>query len=210
MIPDALLGLWERESVTLEGAPGLPEGPFEAARVRWFQARSYYADLRIPHGAAAPFAEEEAFGGRQRFRAPRLRFLHELDRSGRLGDDEGELAWDGAALLESGSFEFAGRACRYRERWVRRSRPDPALTVHTLHAEDGALAGLCVQVDDARLLLRSVNGFVAAREERFGPTGPETVAALDDAGPGPEDRTAEWQCVEGVPGVLATPVHGRP
>ena len=199
MIPDALLGLWERESVTLEGAPGLPEGPFEAARVRWFQARTYYADLRIPHGAPAPFAEEEAFGGRQRFRAPHLRFLHELDRSGRLGDDDGELTWDGGTLLESGHFDFEGRACRYRERWVRRSRPDPALTVHTLHAEDGALAGLCVQVDDARLLLRSVNGRVAAREERLDPDGAETIAALDDAGPAPEDLTVGWNRVEGVP-----------
>ena len=142
MIPEALLGLWERESVTLEGAPGLPEGPFEAARVRWFQARTHYADLRIPRGAPVPFAEEEAFGGRQRFRAPRLRFLHELDRSGRLAEDEGELTWDGAVLLESGRFDFAGRACRYWERWVRRSRPNPLLSVHGLRGEDGALAGL--------------------------------------------------------------------
>lgn len=196
-IPETLVGIWQRESVELEGAPGLPRGAFETARVRWYQARTRYADLRIPSGPPAPFCEEEAFGGRQRFEAPRLTFLHDLDRSGRLADDEGDLAWEGEVLVETGGFEFEGHPCRYTERWRRVSGIEPVATVHELRTAEGDLEGLCIRIDDARLLLRMRSGRLCAREEKLESDGIRMVSSLDDAGHGPDDPDSGWALVEG-------------
>jgi hypothetical protein len=196
-IPERLVGIWQRESITLAGAPGLPSGPFETATVRWFQAWTRYADLRIPKGPPAPFCEEEAFGGRQRYTAPRLCFFHDLDRSGRLAEDAGDLAWESDdVLLETGTFEFEGHTCRYTERWRRASVRDPVVVVHEARGGDDVLEGLCIRIDDARLLLRSRGGRLCAREDRLTAEGCRTVAGLDDAGPGPEDSEPGWTLVE--------------
>lgn len=197
-VPERLIGIWQREHITLEGAPGLPSGPFETATVRWFQASTRYADLRIPNGPPAPFCEEEAFGGRQQYDAPRLRFFHDLDRSGRLAEDEGELAWQSDdVFLEMGTFEFEGRTCRYTERWRRRSTHEPDVVVHEAHGAKGELEGLCIRIDDARLLLRSRGDRLRAREDKLAAEGSRTIAELDDAGPGPECPESGWTLIEG-------------
>ena len=197
-VPERLVGIWQRESITLEGAPSLPPGPFETARVRWFQGRTRYADLRIPKGPPAPLCEEEAFGGRQQYVPPRLRFFHDRDRSGRLAEDEGDLAWESDdVVLETGTFEFEGRSCRYTERWVRASAHDPVTLVHEARGAGAGLEGLCIRIDGARLLLRSRGGRLCAREDRIGPEGVRSVARLDDAGPGPDVPEGGWALVEG-------------
>jgi hypothetical protein len=188
-VPAWLVGIWRRESIELSGAPDLPSGPFETAAVVWFQSRTRYADLRIPRGGPAPFSEEEAFGGRQHWNAPRLRFAHELDRSDRLADDEGDLELrheaGGEVLLEAGTFVHGGRSCRYVERWRRATPPDPVLEVHELRGADGDLDGLSLRIHDEALLLRCREGLVCARHERADDAGRTTIAALGDPGPAP-------------------------
>jgi hypothetical protein len=201
-IPPALVGVWRRESVTLAGMRGLPEGPFETSDVLWFQARSRYADLRVPHAGdaspATPFATAEAFGGRQRWRPPCLRFQHELDRCGTLADDEGELAWEGDTLLECGTFELDGRECTYLERWVRVSAPGPATRVRELRSADGVLEGLAVRVAADELLLRRHGQSVSAVHRVHEARGPRQLASLGD--PHEIDMAAAiaWPCIESI------------
>ena len=193
------MGIWRRESIELTGAPDLPEGPFEAADVVWFQGRTRYADLRLPQGPAAPFSEEEAFGGRQRWDAPRLQFLHDLDRSGRLAEDAGDLELvpdpAGDLLLETGSFVHDGQPCRYLERWRRATPPTPDVRVHELRSADGGLAGLCLHIHDQRLLLRRITGEVRARHTHV-ETG-RTIGSLGDPGAPPGQGADPWRCLEG-------------
>lgn len=201
-VPAALVGIWRRESVTLAGAEGLPVGPFETSDVLWFQARSRYADLRIPRRVAAvrtnPFVTAEAFGGRQRWRPPRLCFLHELDRCGTLADDEGELAWEGEVLLEHGTFEFDGRRCTYLERWLRVTAPDPATEVRELRAADGTLTGLAVRVAGEELLLGRHHGVVSAARRRVETQDSRPLACLGDMQELRALATTSWPCIESV------------
>jgi len=198
-VPAWLVGIWRRDNIELSGAPDFPVGPFETASVVWFQGRTRYADLRLPLGPVAPFSEEEAFGGRQHWADPRLRFGHELDRSGRLAEDEGDLELRGEVLVETGTFIHAGRPCRYVERWRRMTALAPAVEVHELLGGDGRIDGLCLRIEAERLLLRRCAGGVCARHDRVGSA--VTIGALGDPGPPPGSGSGHepaWRCIEAI------------
>lgn len=191
-VPDRLVGIWTRQSVELSGAPSLPEGPFERARVVWFQAPTRYADLRLPFADPLPLCTEEAFGGAVRWAAPHLHFNHAIDRAGGIADDVGELRFDAGILFESGTFEFEGRTCAYVERWQRASARDARVEVFE-HFEGDRLDGLCVHIADETLLLRTVDGEVVAAHAR----GPKLLRAVGDPGEAPRSTEDGWRRVDG-------------
>jgi hypothetical protein len=180
--------------VEISGAPGLPRGAFEHADVLWFQGRTRYADLRMPRPGGDPPARAEAFGGRQSWAAPRLRFHHELDLSGSLADDEGALAWEGETLLETGVWVFAGVRCAYRERWVRASLPGADLVVREARADDGGLRGLAVRIGTQELVLIAAAGSLVA-EHRIAEGGDWRLVARLGAEADGCDRS-RWACIE--------------
>lgn len=196
-VPADLIGIWRRESILLIGVEGIPEVPRETADVIWFQARSRYADLRLPRApGAGPLSAAEAFGGGQTWRAPRLHFHHELDRSGGFGDDQGVLSWDGATLLERGEFVSAGVVCRYTERWVRTT---PYLTRAQVWERRGAadaLTGLALRIAEQELVLTLTDGEVCAAYRRRSPDGLKVLARLGSSPAVAGELSADWRCIE--------------
>ena len=190
-VPDRLVGIWTRQSVELSGAPSLPHGAFERARVVWFQAPTRYADLRLPFADPLPLCAEEAFGGTLRWAEPLLHFNHAIDRSGGLTDDVGELRFDAGVLFESGSFEFAGHTCSYVERWQRASAR--GAHVEVFERFDGTrLDGLCIHIADETLLLRCIGNEVTAAHTR----GRTLLRAVGDPGEAPRSAEDGWLRVD--------------
>lgn len=208
--PETLIGIWHRQSIARSGVPGQTEEAIEHSDVWWFQARTRYADLRIPRsgtGHGDPFVTPDAFGGRQSWLAPRLRFHHELDRHGRFATDQGDLAWDGDTLVETGTFEHGGTLCTYTERWVRASPRAAAVQVWELRDSGapgpGRLRGLSVRIGDRELLLVDDGHEVAAAHRRVGAAGRALLAHLGTAAdlldPADADDRSGWRCIEGAP-----------
>lgn len=200
-IPDALLGIWQRVSVSVRGHPTLDETPAETCDVCWFQGRTRYADLRVPRssGSGGPLSGAEAFGGRQHWAPPRLRFHHDLDFSGSLAEDEGDLAWDGATLVETGPILLDGVRCEYTERWVRASPVGALIGVRERHTAAGIVDGLAIRIGDEELRLTAAPtpsgpGRVAAERVRLGPDGSRRI--IRGLGDGPAPLAGPWRDLE--------------
>lgn len=178
-IPDELLGVWRRESIQLIGAPGIDSAPFETAEVYWFQARSRFADLRIPRRSGVPLSDAEAFGGTQTWQPPSLRFHHALDRSGKPGADQGDLSWDGATLVEHGTFEVDGEHCQYVERWTQTiASTGRDIRVWEGVSDEGVLKGLAIRIADQQLVLIKHDQTVDAGRWCFAAGSPKLVGYL--------------------------------
>ncbi|MCZ6831260.1 MAG: hypothetical protein O7F73_17050 [Gammaproteobacteria bacterium] len=155
VVPRELVGVWQRESLQINADPC-----FEDSRVIWLQTPSRYADIRVsqPGGNALP----EAIGGPLEWNAPALTFHHGLDFSGRHPEDIGFISWDGETLIEEGSVALDGVDVDYRERWIRRTGPNPQC--QSLEARDShdALMAIALRIDDHAVLIAKQKKFQAS------------------------------------------------
>ncbi len=117
MVPERFVGVWLRQSISLDGSP-----PGEHEQVVWLQTSSTFADLRIPKqddGSAV-----EAFSGSTHWDGEMLSWLHELDWHGTFaGNDQGLIDWDDAVMVERGTMAARNEAgdpicIDYVERWA--------------------------------------------------------------------------------------------
>jgi hypothetical protein len=138
MIPAEFTGGWARAGLSLDGGAFL-----EDAVVWWLQAPVRHADLRIPAVGTGPTT---SFAGVTTWDGSALTWTREIDLEHYDGADVGTTSWDGADLLESGTFEAEdGSTVRYVERWVRLpGRTGPLVAqchgaVHLVRAGDYAI-----------------------------------------------------------------------
>lgn len=195
-IPNEFVGIWRRESILVTGIEGLPKEPFEDTDVLWFQARTRYADIRIPRKENSPSATAEAFAGRQTWRAPHLHFQHELDRNRNFGLDEGKLDWDGETLVETGKFDIAGARGEYLERWARCTPLLVATEVWERRQADGSLSGILVRIAEQQLLLMATADEVLAEHRLIEPTETKILAQLGSANIRDQVSSPDWRCIE--------------
>ena len=143
MIPGEFTGGWVRDGIAVGGgAPG------EDQTVWWLQAPSRHADLRLPDDGRA---DVSCFTGTTTWDGYALTWLHELDLAPSGRPDVGLVEWDGADLLESGSFVADGRRICYVERW--RRLPDssgPQWALSTATARLVRAGRYCLVVSDER------------------------------------------------------------
>lgn len=120
MIPARFWGAWTRADLVLDGV-----AQEETARVVWVQGPSRFADLRVARADGVPVA---CFAGTTSWDPAgrpggdgRLRWARAFDLRPAGAEDEGDVAWDGPDLLESGVFPFPGTdgPVPYVERWRR-------------------------------------------------------------------------------------------
>ncbi len=111
MMPDELVGAWQRVSIALGDAP-----PSEPANVVWLQGWSAYADIRVPRdGAADGF---DCFAGHTMWEPPCLRWRHDIDdKRGRDALDVGHVEWVDGDLVETGVVVIDGAEVPYVEVW---------------------------------------------------------------------------------------------
>jgi hypothetical protein len=113
VIPAEMTGGWVRSGIALDGGR-----PREDLLVWWLQAPSKHCDLRVPLiGAEGPMS----FAGITTWLDPCLTWTHELEleHDARQDDDSGIVTWEGADLLETGTFRLDNREVAYVERWRR-------------------------------------------------------------------------------------------
>lgn len=186
-----LRGLWEREVITYR------DGATDSSKViLWMQARSLYADIRIPRDMAplssdlclddmdrsglAELARCGGFGGTIRFQGSTCYWDRVVDWQPDTGVlDVAELALDGLNLIENGG------ACNGHQVWRRRTTPGcDTLGIRLRDASDGRSGFLVVA--EGRF------GYVRGRSSELRPSpslgevldpsvGPEDVRSLFDA-----------------------------
>lgn len=109
-LPARFLGAWERRELVLGGAPEAGAG-----RAIWIEAGVAFVDVRGPGTQAS----DTSFAGTTSWDAPRLTWMHEIDRVlSDQGADVGRVTFDGDDLIEEGD-SIAGWHIPYRERWSR-------------------------------------------------------------------------------------------
>lgn len=144
MIPPEFTGAWRRHSLTLgDGEPHEPQ------RVVWIQADAAFADLRLPVAAGA---DTNCFAGTTTWDAPRLHWHHDVGLDPPGSADEGDVEWDGDALVERGVFVIEGEPTPYVEVW----RRDPGsegqrLAMEVVEASGAPVKGRFVQAGDHSL-----------------------------------------------------------
>src|SRR5690348_10458191 len=112
MIPEAFTGGWVRQGLSIDGGPFI-----ESAVVWWLQTEEHHADLRIPMDRAA---QPTSFAGVTTWDGSALTWTRQVDLEDFDGSDQGTMTWDGADLIESGTWvQPDGSATAYVERWVR-------------------------------------------------------------------------------------------
>jgi hypothetical protein len=171
--PDDLHGAWARRSASVGGSE-----PFESQHVIWLQARTCYADLRVPF---APGAQARCFTGRSGWQGDRYHWSRHLDLEPVGGDDVGDLSWEGDAVVERGMFPTADGEVPYEEEWVRLPGSDGpflalegeaaclvrvgdhAITVVDERAEGGDMsAAYCVRDDEGWVLVYAIGAGAGA------------------------------------------------
>lgn len=145
MIPERFRGVWQRVSLSVDGAPWS-----EPAQVVWVQAGSIFCDLRLPFDGCEAEHPTMSFAGTLSWSEPRLTWSHKLDLYG-TGDGDGdgqvdtaEVSWHGADLVCAGQFPRETRTVPYAEVWHRLA--GPAGRTLSLIRADGH--GVLVQVGD--------------------------------------------------------------
>lgn len=112
MIPEAFVGAWQRVSIALGDEPASA-----GAHVMWVQGWSAYADIRVPLVAGGDGLD--CFAGHTSWEPPCLRWGHDIDLAGGPAavTDVGFVEWDGADLIERGTFVIDGAEVAYVEVW---------------------------------------------------------------------------------------------
>jgi hypothetical protein len=168
-VPDWLVGLWRRESLTLStGAEDV------TTHVFWGQTRSIYVDIRIPAdrpsfagrrsaGDCTPeelraLARQMGFAGRLALHGPKCTWLRDIDFQPDTGrPDTGLLRCEGDVLYETGeASSVIGHA--YQEVYAREASGSQRLAALKLKAATGGLAGaagaILLVIDDRFLFAR--------------------------------------------------------
>jgi hypothetical protein len=143
MIPGVFTGGWVRRGISLGDQP-----PVEDAVVWWLQAPTLHADLRVPNDGGEPLT---SFAGVTTWDGTALTWTRAVDLEHYDGVDVGTVAWDGADLLESGTFEDDSGLTSYTERWVR--LPGSEGPLQAMHRDEARLvrAGdYAITLDDLR------------------------------------------------------------
>ena len=112
-------GGWVRNGISVDGAP-----PAEDVLVWWLQAPSKHCDLRLPYQGTDGLM---SFAGTTTWHDPRLTWSPELELDPSVFEDVGVITWDGADMIETGSYAGAGRDIGYVERWQRLPGSDAEL-----------------------------------------------------------------------------------
>ena len=153
-IPEEMRGAWRRRSIAVDGG-----APHETAHVLWLQAAEAFADLRVPYASTGE-TRVEAFGGTTHWDRPRLTWNHTVDwNAGYAGYDCGDIEWQGAAMVERGTFDDDGHTREYEEVWERVDAGD-------LHVALTAHAAIIVRVGAYSLALRDSRARGAAFDVR--------------------------------------------
>ena len=158
MIPNRLVGAWERESIAVNGGP-----PAEHQWVRYLQATRSYADLRLARDGGTGTM---CFAGTTSWDPARslARWDHALDLAP-AGPDEGVLEWlSGGRVRERGTFAGPDGRVPYEEVW--RRLPGGEGETAALRSDDPPAR--LVQVGAHRLIVvdrRATGGDFAARYE---------------------------------------------
>lgn len=121
-----MTGGWVRNGIALDGA-----APLEDSLVWWLQAPTRHVDLRLPRQGTQAVT---CFAGITTWAAPSLTWTPDLQLEVSDAVDTGVCTWDGADLLEAGSFLSGGREVGYVERWQRLPGSDgELLALSTAH-----------------------------------------------------------------------------
>lgn len=155
-----MTGGWVRNGIAVGGAD-----PVEDTLVWWLQAPSRHIDLRVPHEGVEGVM---CFAGTTAWVEPALTWTPELQLDPSAFEDTGTCTWDGADLLETGSFASGAGEIGYVERWQR------------LPGSDGEL-----------LALRTAQG-------RLVRAGDYALTLLDERPSGGEFRCVAWVLDENV------------
>ena len=110
---DDLVGIWQRESITIDGAE-----PVEDSVVYWLHAGDFYADMRWPISSLDD-SKKSAFAGAANWSAPYMSFSHELDYTDDIQEDVGHLSVFRGKLLEHGEVKISGQTIKFQETWRR-------------------------------------------------------------------------------------------
>ena len=204
-VPDEYVAVWSRVSIALDDQPA---GEYQD--VTWMQSGELYCDLRVPLTAlvGADVSEVVSFAGDCISESPCLRWTHELelDRDpgpGSLaGVDVGEVWWDGADLIERGSFEGPDGPVVYTEVWRRLDPGDGRLLA--LASVDGA--GRMVVLGDHALVvvdergsdLDASAGSYRARYQHRSATGWSVHSSLGEVGEWPDPPTVDGGAASGA------------
>jgi Protein HRI1 len=158
MIPDEFVGAWRRVSIAIDDEP-----PQEDSDVVWLQARSGFADLRMPR---ADSVDPMAFAGVTTWEPPSLTWHHNISLEPPW-TDVGAVHWRGDDLVERGATTVDGEPATYEEVWrcVSNGRGVP-MVVLTHDDDGGTIDSTLVRVGDHALVMGSTpRGFTARRDE---------------------------------------------
>jgi hypothetical protein len=159
--PQPFAGAWRRVSIAFSG--GAPDEPSD---VLWLQARTFFADVRIPR---RPRSEPAAFAGSTRWDPPTFTWDRRIDLD-EPATDVATLEWSGGDLVERGEWTMDGSGTPYEEVW--RRVPDATagpILVLAREGDDDRWTGAIVRVGAyAIVMTASPGGFAAESLERAG------------------------------------------
>lgn len=203
VVPERFRGAWKRVSLSLDGRP-----PSEPAVVVWVQADAAFADVRLPRDVHDPDHAPACFAGATAWDPPHLRWAHHLDLDVPPGvgtapdevedaatSDVGLVSWDGADLVERGTFAIGGRDVPYVEVWQRLPGCDAPIVA--LASDDGW--GRLVRAGDHAITVvdeRAAGGHYRACYRTRRPAGWRVELAV---GPAAADLPVPRPDVLGVP-----------
>ena len=143
---DDLVGIWQRESIAIDGAE-----PVEDSVVYWLHAGDFYADMRWPIRPSDD-SKKSAFAGAANWSAPYMRFSHELDYTDDIQEDVGHLSVFRGKLLEHGEVKISGQTIKFQETWRRvcQNRGEHAIEVASFVSDrrNESGRGFFVRVED--------------------------------------------------------------
>ncbi len=120
---DDLVGVWQRESIAINGAE-----PFEDSVAYWLHAGDFYADMRWPVCSKTD-SRKSAFAGAATWSAPYMRFSHEIDYTDDIPEDVGHLSVFRGNLLERGEVKISDQTIRFQETWCPLRQKDGAHSI---------------------------------------------------------------------------------
>lgn len=106
-----MTGGWVRTGIAIDDA-----GPAEDMVVWWLQAPTRHCDLRVPFDRNRPAM---SFAGTTIWAEPSLTWVPEIELEPNDELDTGVVTWDGADLMETGTYLRDGITGSYVERWQR-------------------------------------------------------------------------------------------
>jgi hypothetical protein len=171
---DDLVGIWQRESIAIDGAE-----PFEDSVVYWLHAGDFYADMRWPLSSLDD-SKKSAFAGAANWSAPYMRFSHELDYTDDIQEDVGHLSVFRGKLLERGEVIISGQTIKFQETWrpLSQNRGEHSIEVASFGSDrgKGPGRGFFVRVEDFVIAMfdhegKGKRGFSAACWQLTGPHG---------------------------------------